>query len=277
VYAIDAVHVWAVGDNNFVYRRDAGGWVSIGGPGAPQTTLTSVWAASDADVYVGSSGVSSLYHTVTRGQSWNSIDAKLSAGVTGIAGLDANNVFVADSLGEISLGSAAQGFLNDRSSDGTAFAGLDVFAGNVFAARGGQVLLRNATATPKWSAILDVSTAAQLNATWGSTTTDLYAVGVQQPCSTNCGVLEHKVGTAMPTSMSITNCTAFYDVWGEANGNGGFTVYAVGSFGTLVTTPNQDSWSQLPSPTSAALYGVHGTDGEIYVVGGAGTILHIVE
>src|SRR5262249_22142039 len=129
----------------------------------------------------------------------------------------------------------------------------------------------------KWSVILDLSTAAKLNAAWGSTATDFYAVGVQQSCSTDCGVLEHKVGTSATVTKTIAGCMAFNDVWGEPNTSGGFNVFAVGLNGTFVTTANQDSWSQLPTPTSFPLYGVRGAAGEVYVVGGAGTILHLVE
>jgi hypothetical protein len=165
--------------------------------------------------------VSTVYHTTDSGLHWNPVDAKISSGVQAIAGIDASNVFVAASLGEISLGSAAAGFVNDRASDGVPFADLEVFAGNVFAARSGQILLRNPAATPNWNVVLDVSTAAKFNATWGSTATDFYAVGVQQSCSIDCGVLEHKVDTAAPVTKTIAGCLAFNDVWGGPNGAGG--------------------------------------------------------
>jgi hypothetical protein len=172
----------------------------------------------------------------------------------------------------------AAGFVSDFPNDGLAFGDLSAFNGNVFAARGSTVLLRNPAATPKWGVVFNVSGAALFNATWGSAATpDLYAVGADQPCGTNCGEIEHKVGGLPPATQNITGCTVFYDVWGEAVTGGGFNVYAVGSFGTLANTANTDTWTPLATPTSAHLFGVRGADGEVYIVGGAGTILHLVE
>jgi hypothetical protein len=81
----------------------------------------------------------------------------------------------------------------------------------------------------------------------------------------------------VPALQNITGCTAFNDVWGSPTAAGGFNVYAVGTFGTLATTPNLDTWSPIPTATSQTLYAVRGADGEVYIVGAAATILHYVE
>lgn len=276
VSAVDPVHVWAVGDNNTVYYRDGAGWhATPSGPGAGGTMLDSVWAFHDDDVYVGSSGVFTLFRTTNHGVGWGSSVVMTTGGMMGLAGVDDSTIYTASAQGEITVGSWGA-FVNDgHPSDGLSFDDLEIFGGNVFATRADQVLLRNPSGTPRWNAILNVSGTAHFYAAWGSTGGDFYAVGQQTPCAGSCSTLQHKLSGSPPVTQSISGCDAIYDVWGEAEG-GGFGVYAVGMNGTFVTTPNGDSWSQYTTSTTAVLYGVGGAAGEIYAVGAFGTILHLV-
>jgi hypothetical protein len=275
VYAVDPVHVWAVGDNNVIYRRDGSGWASIPGAASAGTMLDSVWAVSDDDVYVGSSGVFTLFRTTSHGIAWNTINAQTTAGITGLAVVDDSTVYVASGQGEITVGSM-NGFANDgHPADGISFDDLEIYAGNVFAARAAQIFLRNPAGTPRWSTILDEAGAEHFYATWGVSGGDFYGVGAQTPCTGACGILEHKLAGSPGAKQTITGCNNFYDVWGEPEG-AGVGVYAVGDNGTFVTTPGGDSWSQYTTGTSATLYGVRGAGGEIYAVGTLGTILHLV-
>jgi hypothetical protein len=278
VYAVDALHAWAVGDNNAVYHRNSGGWASIAGPSSG-AKLDSVYAASDTDVYVASSSLLKIFHSGDGGATWQSLASGLVGTVNALAGVDAQTVYAAGGQGDIVVGSAAAGWQNDKASDTLPFDDLTVFAGNVWAARSDQLLLRDPTMATKWGAYLDTTSNAHFNGVWGSTTTDAYGAGTKIPCvaGNGCGILYHKAGAMAPTvSPVLNNCDSFNDIFGDPIGVT-FNVYAVGGNGTFVTTPNGDSWSILTTGTTSSLNGVHGADGDVYVVGAGGTILHWIE
>jgi all-beta uncharacterized protein len=111
-----------------------------------------------------------------------------------------------------------------------------------------------------WSPVDGIPTLHTLNAIWGASATDVFVVG-------DSGRILHYDGTSWtvqptPTAQHLTA------VWG-ANGT---DVFAVGVNGTIL---HYDGivWTPQDSGTTTALFGAWGAGGRVYAVGDLGTIL----
>jgi hypothetical protein len=95
------------------------------------------------------------------------------------------------------------------------------------------------------------------NAVWGSSATDVFAVGA-------AGTISRYDGASWTQMASGTTAT-LHGVWGSGASN----VYAVGEGGALLRYDGAQ-WSALPSGTASTLRGVWGSGpADIFVVGGA--------
>jgi hypothetical protein len=104
--------------------------------------------------------------------------------------------------------------------------------------------------------IVPSGTTANLNAVWGSSGTDVFAVG-------DSGTILHYDGTSW-TAMASGTSNKLNGVWGSSGSN----IFAVGDSGTILFY-NGGTWSQLASPTTYTLYGVGGSSGsDVFAVGG---------
>ena len=113
-------------------------------------------------------------------------------------------------------------------------------------------------AAPGWS-IMSSGTTENLNGVWGSSSSDVFAVG-------GFGTIVHYDGTSWSEITSPTT-ENLYSVWGSSSSD----VFAVGYAGTIVHYDGT-SWSEMTSPTSSILFGVWGSS--VFAVGRSGTILH---
>ncbi len=105
-------------------------------------------------------------------------------------------------------------------------------------------------------------TAQGLNAVWGASGTNLFAVGLG-------GTILHYDGTAWSSQISGTT-QDLYGVWGS----GASSVYAVGLGGTILHYDGT-GWSAAVSGTLQNLYAVWGSSAsDVFAVGAGGTILH---
>jgi len=184
-----------------------------------------------------------------------------------IAGTDANHVYVAGIEGDIAVGSATDMWNLDRTVDNVAWRNIANANGMMLATRYPSVWMLDGT----WTDVLDATGDHYFSAAWGPSRDDLYAVGVNPTCTDNmCGVIYHSVAGGMPTVKLVPG--GLYGIFGSSSG----TIYAVGSE-TIATSRGYDAWSVMMSTSPYVLFGVHGANGQVYVVGNDATIVHIVE
>ncbi|MDM8528045.1 FG-GAP-like repeat-containing protein [Anaerolineales bacterium HSG24] len=99
-------------------------------------------------------------------------------------------------------------------------------------------------------------TGSNLQGVWGSSNTDVFAVG-------DNGKIIHYDGTSWSSMTSLPATYHLNDVWGTANNN----VFAVGDYGKI-RHYNGSNWSTMSSGTTDNLYGVWGSaSDDVYAVG----------
>ncbi len=109
---------------------------------------------------------------------------------------------------------------------------------------------------------MDSGTTQILVGVWGSSSSDVFAVGYG-------GTILHFDGTSWAAMSSGTTQT-FYGVGGTSPND----VFAVGLNGTIYHY-NGSTWSSMSSGTTQHLYGIWGSSsGDVFAVGTGGTILH---
>lgn len=113
----------------------------------------------------------------------------------------------------------------------------------------------------RWSA-MGSGTTSDLGGVWGNSGSDVFAVG-------DYGTTLHFDGGSW--SAMSSGSTAFLSaVWGSSASD----VFAVGSAGTILHYDGS-SWSAMSSGTAKGLTGVWGSSGsDVFAVGPDGTILH---
>src|SRR5262249_36940442 len=105
------------------------------------------------------------------------------------------------------------------------------------------------------------STSIDLNAVWGSSATDVYAVG-------DSGAVYHSKGDANWVYRT-TSSNPLYGVWGSSATD----VYAVSSLGEIWHSAGDDNWSPVTGVTLPAAYAIWGNSAdEIYVACNGGVI-----
>jgi hypothetical protein len=109
---------------------------------------------------------------------------------------------------------------------------------------------------------MESGTSTHLRAIWGSSDSDIFAVGDE-------GTILHFDGSTWSPMASGTTDT-FRDIWGTSSSD----VFAVGESGRIVHFDGQ-TWTTTSSGTIAYLWGVWGTSSDnVYAVGYNGTILN---
>jgi hypothetical protein len=110
--------------------------------------------------------------------------------------------------------------------------------------------------------VMNSGTLEQLSAVWGTSATNVFAVG-------DFGTILHYDGGRW-SAMNSGTTNWLHGVWGTSASN----VFAVGEGGTILHY-NGSSWSAMNSGTTSFLFGVWGTSAaDIYAVGYGGMILH---
>ena len=112
----------------------------------------------------------------------------------------------------------------------------------------GTILHYNGAA---WSKMTS-NTLKSLYAVWGSSGSDVFAVG-------DSGTIMHYNGSTW-SKMSSSTIKSLYAVWGSS----GSDVFAVGDSGTIMHY-NGTTWSSMASGTTAWLNGVWGSSGIMFL------------
>ena len=117
-----------------------------------------------------------------------------------------------------------------------------------------------------WSKIYSSENSVSLLGIWGSSSTDIFAVG-------DYGVVLHYDGSTWTEMDSVETTSLLWDVWGTSGSN----VFAVGGDGINGTIMHYDgnTWSSMESGTTHFIFGIWGSSGDdIFAVGNYSTILH---
>ena len=118
-------------------------------------------------------------------------------------------------------------------------------------------------ATAGWRVTSPTGTTFDLWDVWGTSPTNVYAVG-------ESGTILRYEGTAWSQESGVPTSQSLNGVWGTSPTD----IYAVGDYGTIVHFDGA-SWTAQNSGTLEHLHGIWGLrPNEIYVVGYGGTILH---
>lgn len=109
------------------------------------------------------------------------------------------------------------------------------------------------------------NTPNNLNAVWGSSATNIFAVG-------DYGTILHSSneGTTWTTRTSNTS-NSLNAIWGSSTTD----IFAVGNYGTIVHSINGTDWVVQTSSTAYNINGIWGSSAtDVFAVGDYGTILH---
>jgi photosystem II stability/assembly factor-like uncharacterized protein len=106
-----------------------------------------------------------------------------------------------------------------------------------------------------------------LQAVWGSSATDVFAVANYGPFFPTTPILRYNGSSWIEMDSGVKE--ALYGIWGASGTN----LFAVGASGTILQFDGK-SWSAVDKVTNESLYGVHGSSpANIFAVGNNGTIL----
>jgi hypothetical protein len=261
--AVDAV--WGTAANS-IFVAGADGTISlwngtglsdIGPP--PANNLPSLWGTSATDLY-----------TVTdNGQVWHRSGTTWTQEANGLTTNALNSVFA---LGADVYAVGAAGTVLKKTgstwSDITATVnltqGLNAVAGfgsDVFVAGVGGTISHSSNSGTGWGTT-SVGTTAGLNAVWGTSGSNVYAVG-------DNGTIVRWNGSGL---TALTSGTA--QALNGLHGLSGTDIWAVGNNGTILHSTNGTAWTPTTSGTAnlRAVFAISATD--VYAVGDTGAVRH---
>jgi hypothetical protein len=282
VWGSSGTDVWAVGAGGVMMRWNGASWSSM--TTGTTTDVTSVWGRSASDVWAVGAGGTILHWT---GGGWSGETSGTTSALLSVRGT-ASDVW-AVGVGGTALHRTGSTWSGVASGTTNALDGVWALApDNAFAVGGGgTVLWWNGTAWLKepttttailfgiwnfWSVgsggtILNLytpvasGTAQNLFGVWGSSASDVWAVG-------QFGTALRYDGSAW-SSVARGTLNDLNSVWGSSASD----VWAVGGLGTIVHWDGL-AWSAAESGTTTRLTGVWASStGDVWVVGQGGAIL----
>lgn len=241
VWTTSATNAWAVGEFGFVYRWNGSTWARQSTP--TTGTLNAVWGASASEAFAGGDNGVMLFFN---GSTWSSMNFPSSGNVYGIWGSTGGNVFAVTSNGEVLRFNGSNWSVSTTSAS-PLWAVYGTSASDVYATgESGGALRFNGTS---WSPV-NASTSGTLAGVWGSSASNLMAVGSTVSGST--GIAFRNTGSGW-TSMAMPTSALLTSIWGPAAND----VYATGD-GGLIVRWNGSSWSTMSSGTIDQLWAVSG-------------------
>lgn len=218
---------------------------------------------------VSTASTSSIQHF--DGATWTAFTATPATTFTRIHGIASNDVWVVgDSINgtgaqirhyttgtsftAVSAGAAGRGTTNLKGVFATS-------SSRIYAVGAAGLIIRTIDGGTTWSTMTS-GTASQLNAIWGASDTDIWAVG-------NAGAVTHWDGANWTATTS--GAQALLGVWGSS----GSDIWAVGNSGTIrrCTGGPPCTWAAATSNTTANLTDVYGASSSaVWAVGSQATI-----
>ncbi|KPA09952.1 F-box associated region domain protein [Candidatus Magnetomorum sp. HK-1] len=238
IWGSDANNIYAVGYTGKIVHFDGSSWT----PETSNTTdeLFGIWGSAANDVFaVGRSGKIMHYD----GSSWSQMTSNTTNYLYDVDGNASNDVFACGNSGTI-LHYDGSTWSVQTSGTTTHLNQILCFSTNAVFAKGDNEILYY---DGSWSIYTAANT---VQALWGNSATDVYAVG-------NSGKIYHFDGSSWSEMTSNTTQTLM-DIWGRSATD----IYAVG-YGIIL---NYDgiSWSEMPQNLNQNFTHVTGTNEEVF-------------
>lgn len=257
VFTPDGIQFFAVGDLGTLLQGTGVAW-TLADLGLA-VSMRAVHGVRADDVYaVGYQGT--IVHW--NGSAWRLLTSPTSANLLGVWVDTAGKVTIVGQDGKIFEGDKDLGFTEvamlNQGGELTKVWGMPDGSFMVAAGTQGKLVQRVAGV---WSTMTSITSQA-LSGVWGTSPTDVWAVGRSGLALRWDGTLWKRVVT--PVTSPLTT------VWGDAANR----YYAAGSAGALLTW-NGEAWASVASGTTENLRAVFGRNGtDVWTVGANGTILH---
>lgn len=250
-------------------------------PPAGTSGLNSIWGTSDNDVFaVGNDGIILHYN----GKSVSSMSSGTTDSLTGVWGTSPTNVFAVSSTLDVSNISHPFGII--LHFDGYSWSPMSIWPNSDNITDACFSSIWGSSATDIWAVgpdniahyngslrwlPLPISGVGYLDSIWGSSGSDIFAVG------NGGGVIEHFDGRTWIPMPYPSQTDDFTGVWGSSATD----VFAVGSNPNtnsgVILHYNGNSWSSMYSGPDIGFWGVWGTSStNVFAMGGMGSnsLLH---
>ncbi len=233
---------------------------AVGSPDVGDT-LESVWGTPGALVIAGFTAQNTGVLLGGDGQGqWSAINQNITpADVLGMSAADASHLFAVGQGGQILFSSGAGTW--SAQDSGTQEDLEAVFAASPTAvwAVGGTnaATIVKSTGNGKWTTETPPDPNAFLYGVWGSSATDLYAVGAG-------GAILHSTGDGQWAAQTSGTMNSLHAVWGSSAND----VWVVGTNMILHSTGN-GKWTAEKMAPMASLWGITGRAGDLWAVGSA--------
>ena len=285
IWGSSATDIFAVGTAGGIIHYDGSAW-------SPMVNTTavrpcSIWGMSSTDVFAAGTGVEEYYGTTIScgaiihydGSSWTDmppIDGLERADLWAVWGMSSSDAFVVGDDGHNTPRLSGVVLHYNGSAWSKVYSPFDQFGQRalrgVWGSSSTDVFAVGARGTighydgSAWS-LINSGTLFDLNAVWGTSSSEVWAVGQD-------GIILHYQDQAGPanlwTRMSSGTTVSLSDAWGSSSSD----VFVVGQEGTILHY-NGSQWQPMPSGTSNTLNGVWGASpADVFAVGDGGTILH---
>jgi hypothetical protein len=268
IWGVDAKNIFVVGKGGLIARYDGMLWKTM--PNTEKDDLYAVYGTGPSAVFAGGEAGLLAYD----GTAWtNQSSSYDKPPIRGIWSND-TTIFAVGPAGAMRYRnktgtSTYWSSVYFSSSSGKDFAAIWGAGNDLFVVGKAGLILKCATSCTQssgWTA-MTAGTSSDLQAVWGTSSSDVFAVGLD-------GAIVHYNGTAWSVMPSNTS-TYFYGVWGV----GAKDVYAVGNPifkpDEAIMHYNGTSWSKMPPPKTNVSYfdawAASATD--VWVVGQSGSIL----
>jgi hypothetical protein len=272
VYSLDAKNVFAVGKGGLIMKYDGTSWTTMPNPDPDKNNLRALWDGGQNLFAVGDRV--DVYYDGTK---WNQ-------GYASTYSYDFTDVWAATSganlWATVESTSTYSTYFRYRaktsptgswsSSSTSDFAGISFYGiwglsdGELYAVGDqGKIVSCIGTCTgysgTNWAEMTS-PTSSNLRAIWGTSASDIFAVGFD-------GAILHYDGSSW-TKMNANTSTYFYGVWGSSSSD----VYAVGhpifKADESIFHYDGSSWKKMPPPHTSYLNAVWGTSkSDVWVVG----------
>ena len=279
--AYDFTGIWQYGDNlrylsasngylvqnngSLIHNNGSTTWSSKKSP--TNQDLLCVWGASPFSVFAASANGELLRFDNTGWQLQNNASSLPVRSIGGIAKAQGQPGQVLLAVGDDGVFANADCWSNawTKSYATVASTMQGVLVSSAVSAKAGgnsgQLWQGSGAPWQSWT-VGNVGSNHTVNALWGPSDADLYAVG-------SSGMIWHSQNNGSTwTSMSTPTSKTLRAIWGVDAA----TIYAVGDTGTILRY-NGTTWTQETSPTTADLKGVTGSGADDVTIVGTGVVL----
>jgi len=245
VWCSSSTYVFAVGDKGTVLHYDGITWSPMSSPDPGNVYLKQIWGSSSTDIFA-TSGGSTIYHY--NGSTWSQMDSGTTYGINDLWGTSSTDVYAVGDSGTVlhyngSIWSPMNTGTTADLNSLWATASSDVFA----VSSTGTIMHHDGSA---WDS---TSSPIELYGVWGSSPTDVFAVG--RRAGGYWGVL-HYDGISWTEMTTPPSTHYLWGVWGSSSSD----VFAVGQWAYVL------HYLEYSPPTLTSLNPNQGAQGDTIAV-----------